>query len=233
MTRANASRCSEEQTVNSSRHGRVASARRDAKQRRRGQGAAASGQVTQALTRTLQAAAPWLLDLGTWIFGALIAFAVLMLGALLTVGPVDRAMLISTAAFAVGLPPEVGAFLLLRLVRDLEENKIEQIATRSFEEAGVDNVDDFLPVEANRTEGTLARRMVRVLGASYALLGVSVGSAVVGISALLWHMGWWIAVAFLSVLVVMQFVVFRVILQPPKAPAKPAQQPRGEDSPPA
>lgn len=187
----------------------------------------------QALNRTLEAAAPWLLDLGTWIFGALIGFAILMLGALLTVGPVDRAVLISTAAFAVGLPPEVGAFLLLRLMRDLEENKIEQIAARSFAEAGVDNVDDFLPVEANRTEGTLARRMMRVLGASYGLLGVSVGSAVVGITALLWHMGWWIAVAFLGVLVVMQFVVFRVILQAPKASPAPSQEPRGEVSPPA
>ena len=187
----------------------------------------------QALTRTLEAAAPWLLELGSWVFGALIAFGILMLAGLLTVGPVDRAVLISTAAFAVGLPPEVGAFLLLRLVRDLEENKIEEIAARSFAEAGVDNVDEFLPVQTNTHDGALARRMVRVLAASYALLVVSVGCALVGTTATLWHMGWWIAVAFLGVVAITQFVVFRVILQTPKRPIATAQQARRELPPPA
>lgn len=169
-----------------------------------------------ALNRTLEAAAPWLLDLGTWIFGALIGFDLIMVAALLTVGPVDRAVLISTAAFAVGLPPEVSAFVLLRIVRDLEENKIEQIAVQTFAEAGVDNVGDFLPVQEPPSEGTLARRTMRVLTASYGLLGVSIASALVGITATLWHMGWWIAVAFLGVVAVTQFVVFRVIVQSPK-----------------
>ena len=187
----------------------------------------------QALTRTLEAASPWLLELGSWVFGALIAFGILMLAGLLTVGPVDRAVLIATAAFAVGLPPEVGAFLLLRLVRDLEENKIEEIAARSFAEAGVDNVDDFLPVQATQQEGTQARRMVRVLGASYGALGVSVACALVGITATLWHMGWWIAVAFLGVVAITQFVVFRVILQTPKRPMATDQRARGELPPPA
>lgn len=177
--------------------------------------------MLHALERTLEAAGPWLLDLGTWIFGALIGFDLLMVAGLLTVGPVDRAVLISTAAFAVGLPPEVSAFVLLRLMRDLEENKIEQIAARSFADAGVDNVGDFLPVEEPRAAGTLARRMKRVLAASYGLLVVSVASALVGITATLWHMGWWIAATFLGAVAVTQFVVFQVVVQSPRKSRRP------------
>lgn len=207
---------------------RRANRQRDSKAGKRAADVAASRQVMNALSRTVEAAAPWLLDLGTWIFGALIGFDLVMLAALLTVGPVDRAVLISTAAFAVGLPPEVSAFVLLRLVRDLEESKIEQIAARTFADAGVDNVGDFLPVQEQRAEGTLARRTMRVLGASYGLLGVSIASALVGVTATLWHMGWWIAVAFVGVVAVTQVVVFQVIVQTPKPPIMGAPEPRGE-----
>ena len=225
MTRANASRCNEGPLVSRLQRGRGAHQQGDSKAARRAAEVEASGQVITALNRTVEAAAPWLLDLGTWVFGALIGFDLIMVAALLTVGPVDRAVLISTAAFALGLPPEVSAFVLLRLVRDLKENKIEQIAAQTFAEEGVDNVGDYLPVQAQQAEGTLARRTMRVLGVSYGLLGVSIASALVGVTATLWHMAWWIAVAFVGVVVVSQLVVFQVIVQSPKRPS-PQRRPR-------
>ena len=223
MMRASASRCNEGPLVTRLGRGRVAQRQDDSKAARRAAEVEASGQVMTALNRTVEAAAPWLLDLGTWIFGALIGFDLLMVAALLTVGPVDRAVLISTAAFAVGLPPEVSAFVLLRLVRDLKENKIEQIAAQTFADAGVDNVGDFLPVQEQQAEGALARRTMRVLALAYGLLGVSIASALVGITATLWHMAWWIAVAFAGVVVLSQALVFQAIVQSPKRASAPGQ----------
>src|SRR5438045_5336792 len=43
------------------------------------------------LAKLVERITPWLLDLGNWIFGALIAFNLLVLSALLTIGPVDKA----------------------------------------------------------------------------------------------------------------------------------------------
>ncbi|MBV8528049.1 MAG: hypothetical protein JOZ75_07020 [Candidatus Dormibacteraeota bacterium] len=184
------------------------------------------------ITRTFDAATPWLLDLGTWIFGALIGFDLLMLAALLTVGPADRAVLISTAAFAVGLPPEVGAFVLLRLVRDLEATKIEEVAARSMAEAGLEHSMPAVLADSQRT----AQRTAAALGVSYGLLFVSILSALTGLTATLWHMGWWIAVAFLAVVTITQPLMFAVILRsPPRAgasagahPAAPTDHPATE-----
>ena|SRR5437879_142802 len=84
------------------------------------------------LVKLLERLTPWLLDLGNWIFGALIAFNLLVLGALLTIGPVDTAVLIATAAFALALPPDVAGFLLLRLAADMKSVDLEQVATQAF-----------------------------------------------------------------------------------------------------
>jgi hypothetical protein len=79
---------------------------------------------------------PWLLDLGSWIFGALIAFDLLILAALLTVGPADLAALIATAAFALALPPTVAGFFLLRLLEDIKSARLEDVAVEAFQDAG-------------------------------------------------------------------------------------------------
>lgn len=134
-----------------------------------------------------------------------------MLAALLTVGPVDRAVLISTAAFAVGLPPEVTAFVLLRLVRDLEATKIEEVAARSLADVGLEG---YMAGPAPAQPEQVRRRTMTALGVSYALLGASVLSALVGLSATLWHMAWWIAIAFMGVVVLSAGLVSRVIARP-------------------
>lgn len=145
-----------------------------------------------------------------------------MLAALLTVGPVDRAVLISTAAFAIGLPPEVGAFVLLRLVRDLQTTKIEEVAVQSMADAGL---EAHVP-PALTDARSLAQRTAAALGVSYALLGVSVLSALVGVTATLWHMSWWIATSFLATLAVTQPVVLSVIVRrPPRSRTRSGGEP--------
>ena len=158
-----------------------------------------------ALTRTLAAATPWLLDLGSWVFGALIGFALLILAALFTVGPADRAVLIGTAALALGLPLEVGAFVLLRLIKDFQSTQLEAAAAQAFHEAGID-LPETAPGLAAQPAGP-PRRTLYALTAAYAMLVLAVLCTITGTTATLWHMAWWIAVAFLATVGATAFMV--------------------------
>ena len=136
---------------------------------------------------------PWLLELGSWIYGALIAFNLLILASLLTVGPVDRAVLVATAALALAIPPDVAGFVLLRLVDDLRKVRLEDLAIKSFEEAGFDVPDVQRPGDP---EAVLRSRTRTVLLYCYSILTISLLLTLIGVTAALWHMAWWIGVSF-------------------------------------
>lgn len=143
---------------------------------------------------------PWLLDLGSWIFGALIAFNLLVLASLLTVGPIDAAVLIATLAIGLGLPPAVAGFFVLRLVEDVKKVRLEDMAADAFREAGFRVEEQFPAPEA--MEALVKRRTKTVLIYSYAILVFSVLLTVAGITAALWHMAWWVSLAFLLMMIV-------------------------------
>ena len=48
-------------------------------------------QTQVGVSQLLDGIAPWLIELGNWIFGGLIGFNVAVLGAVLTIVPVDDA----------------------------------------------------------------------------------------------------------------------------------------------
>ena len=152
-----------------------------------------------AFTTLLESITPWLLDLGNWIFGALIAFSLVIIGALVTVGPVDRAILIATAAFALALPPDVAGFILLRLAADMRKVDLDAVTTSAFMGAGFTAEEVGQRPDPKETE---RRRTRAVLGYSYSMLWLTLLLTVVGVTAVLWHMAWWIAVAFLAMLLV-------------------------------
>jgi hypothetical protein len=160
---------------------------------------------TQAALGTLLArVTPWLLDLGNWIFGALIAFSLVIIGAMLTVGPVDRAVLVATAAFALALPLDVAGFFLLRLAADMKKVDLESVATAAFVEAGFSSEQVGQALDPKESE---RRRTRRVLGFSYSLLALTTLLALVGVTAALWHMAWWIGVAFAAMAVLSLIIV--------------------------
>jgi hypothetical protein len=160
---------------------------------------------TQAALGTLLArVTPWLLDLGNWIFGALIAFSLVILGAMLTVGPVDRAVLVATAAFALALPLDVAGFVLLRIAVDMKKVDLETVATAAFVEAGFTSEDVGQALDPRESE---QKRTRKVLLYSYNLLTVTALLTLVGMTAALWHMAWWIGVAFAAMLLVSVSVV--------------------------
>jgi len=139
---------------------------------------------------------PWLLELGSWIFGALIAINLLILAALLTVGPVDRAVVAATAALAFALPLDVVGLVLLRLIVDVGKVRLEDAAVKAFEEAGLnaEQVDEEPDLEA-----MIKRRTTKVLIYCYSILTLSALLTLVGVTAAFWHMRWWIGLAFLFI----------------------------------
>jgi hypothetical protein len=76
-----------------------------------------SKQSMKALSNLVERITPWLFAFGSWIFGGLIAFNLLVVASLITVGPIHPAILVATAAFACALPLDVAGLFLLRLPR--------------------------------------------------------------------------------------------------------------------
>lgn len=167
----------------------------------------------QGFGKAVEQLTPWLLDLGSWIFGALIAFNLLLLASLLTVGPVDSAVLVATAAIGLGLPPAVAGFFVLRLLEDVKKVRLEEIATQAFAEVGF-SAPDQVPTP-DVIELVLKQRTKSVLIYSYSILAVSVLLTVIGISAALWHMGWWISLAFVAMTLVSGGLVVGAIVSSP------------------
>src|SRR6516165_7870847 len=89
-------------------------------------------QIMNAFGKLLESIAPWLLEFGSWIFGGLIAFILLVIASVFTIGPVDPAVTVSTAAFAIALPLNITGLFLLRVFQDLKNVKFEEEAAQAF-----------------------------------------------------------------------------------------------------
>lgn len=174
----------------------------------------ARGVADETFARTMAAFAtvferitPWLLDLGSWIFGALIAFNLVILGALLTVGPADPSVLVATSGFALALPLDAAGFAVLRLAVDMKNVALEEVTTTAFQEAGFE-IERRAPTPSEATE---KRRMIVVLRYAYIFLALAIVLSLVGMTSALWHMAWWIAIIFVAMVVVSQGLGFRAI----------------------
>lgn len=163
-----------------------------------------------ALGKLIERNRQWFMDFGSWIFAGLIAFNLLVVAALLTVGPADNAIIVSAAAFALALPPDVAGFFLLRLVRDLEQVELEKEAAEAFKEVGFDVGEKAFSPEA--LEAVQKRRTAIVLRYSYPILGASVLLTLIGMTAALWHMAWWIGVIFFAMVVISSGIVIQAFV---------------------
>ncbi len=172
---------------------------------------------------------PWFFEFGSWIFGGLIAFTLLILAPLITLGPVDRAITVATTAFALALPLDVAGLFLLRLVQDLNRVGFEDTVVHAFGEVGS---AVGAPVPAPSTlEAQRKRRTERVLRISLWILALSGLLAVIGMVAVFWHMAWWIALAFLA-MVLLSLVMIALAMaaaQPRDADEAKAQRRRSQE----
>ena len=173
------------------------------------------------LSNLLERLTPWLQEVGSWIFGGLSAFSVVVIASLITVGPVDAAILMSTVALASGLPLNVTGILLLRLIKDTKDLGIDDLTLEAFRDAGFPDIEAHFPPPGRRA--SLHKRRARIgLHYAFAIAGTSTMLTFAGLGAALWHMAWWIAVTFLAVVVLSVVLAILAIAQaqPPEAAAE-------------
>ena len=75
---------------------------------------------------------PWLLEFGNWIFGGLIAFSLVIVATLLTVGPAHIEVVMAIAIFACALPLDVVGLVSVRLIKDMNAVAIDDLMQQAF-----------------------------------------------------------------------------------------------------
>jgi hypothetical protein len=120
------------------------------------------------------------------------------ISSLITVGPVDAAVRISITAFACALPLNVVGIFLLRLITDMKEIRIDDLTLQAFQDAGFPDIEAYFP-PARERESLRKRRSTVGLLYSFGIGVLSVALTLTSLVAALWHMAWWIAVAFFVV----------------------------------
>ena len=183
-------------------------------------------QIMKAFGKLVARITPWLVEVGGWIFGGLIAFTLLVMASLLTIGPVDPAIMVATTAFALALPLNVTGLFLLRLVEDLKHIGFEEELAQAFQE--VDFTVGEQVVSAKALESWRKRRTGIVLGSSLGILALSLVLTLTGMTAALWHMAWWIGVVFFAMVIISQVIVIVAIVtsQPPDSKEEKEQKRR-------
>lgn len=169
-----------------------------------------SKQIMKAFGKLVERITPWLVEVGGWIFGGLIAFTLLVMASLLTIGPVDPAIMVATTAFALALPLNVTGLILLRLIQDMKHIGFEEELTQAFQE--VDFTVREQVVSPKALESWRKRRTGIVLGSSLGILALSLVLTLTGMTATLWHMAWWIGVAFIAMVIISQVSVIVAIV---------------------
>jgi ABC-type multidrug transport system fused ATPase/permease subunit len=183
-------------------------------------------QIMKAFGQLIERMAPWLLEFGSWIFGGLIAFTLLVLASLFTIGPVDPTIMIATAAFAFALPLNVTGLFLLRLVKDLKQVGFEDELAQAFQD--IDFTIGGQITSPKTLESQRKRRTVFFLAYSLGILALSVLLTLTGMVALLWYMAWWIGVIFFVMVIIGLVIVILALVssQPPETPEEKEQKRR-------
>ncbi len=165
-------------------------------------------QIWSGFGKFINRITPWLYEVGILLFGSLIAFNLLIQASLFTIEPVDLAIKVATATFALALPLNVTGLLLLRLIQEMKDARFEDELAVSFQEAGF--VNDQIPAHP-AFEEMQKNRTGTVLRLSSAIFALSITLTLIGMVAALWHMAWWIAVSFCIMVIISLFTVIFAI----------------------
>ena len=143
---------------------------------------------------------PWLIEAGGWIFGGLIAVNLVVISSLITVGPVDGMIRISITTLACALPLNVAGICLLRLIKDVKDIGLDDLALQAFRDAGFPDIEAYFPLPQER-DALLKRRSNVALLYSLGIAALSIALTLTGLVAALWHMAWWIGLVLLAMVV--------------------------------
>ena len=168
---------------------------------------------------------PWLVDVGSWVFGGLLVFTAAFTAALTTVDRFDGAILVSMTAFGCALPLEVAGICLARLVKDVKAvGMIDELTLQSARDAGYLDIEAYAP-PANERESLRARRSATALRFSLVIAAVCVALTSIGLVAALWYVAWWIGVTGLAMVVLSTALISWTISLPssrsPRSPTGP------------
>jgi len=174
-----------------------------------------------ALGNLVEILTPWLLDVGSWVFGGMIAFDLVIISALITVGPVDRTILMSLTAFVCALPLNVTGVFLLRLIQDMKDIRIDDLALQAFQDSGFPDIEAYFPPSRER-KSLHKRRSNIALRYSMAIVTLSLALTLIGLVAALWHMAWWIGAVLLGMVVLSAALVIVIMAHalPPESEAE-------------
>jgi ABC-type multidrug transport system fused ATPase/permease subunit len=180
----------------------------------------------QAVGNLIERIAPWLFAFGSWIFGGLIAFNLLVVASLITVGTAHAVVLVSITAFACALPLNVAGLFLLKLFQEMKDVGIDEHMLHAFQDAGFPIEAYFPPPQAK--ESLHRRRTGIALRYSVGIVAMSIVLTLIGMVAALWYMAWWIGVVFLAMVLVSQVLVIIVFAHslPPESEAEKEQKRR-------
>ncbi len=161
------------------------------------------------------ALAPWLFDFGSWLFGGLIAFSIVAIQSPIFMASADRdaAMIISACAYALALPLDIAGLCLLRLIQGIKQHNVEEEMQRTLQDVRYPGGQQAAPGDA--FEQQRQRRTYNVIVSASWLSGLALLLTLLGLAASLWHIAWWIAIAFLLVALVSALLVTLMISAPP------------------
>ena len=164
---------------------------------------------------------PWLAEIGEWIFGGLIAINLVVISALLTIGPVDVAVRIAITLFAGALPLNLAGLVVLRLTKDLMNFGVDDLAHQAFKQSGFAEIDAYFPPALERSS-FVKRRASVALRYSLAIAAINGTLTLAGLAAAMWHMAWWIGSGFLVMVALSAALVVGVLAhaQPPLFPRR-------------
>jgi hypothetical protein len=148
----------------------------------------------------IESITPWLSEVGSWIFGGLIAVNLWVISSLIAVGPVDRAVLIAITALACALAMNVAGIVLLRLSKDVRDIALDELTLRAFQDAGFNDLEAHFPPPLERESRRKKQSNVTLLYA-LTIAAVSIALTTIGLIGAFWHMAWWIAVVFVVAVV--------------------------------
>ena len=167
-------------------------------------------QREKVFEKFIESLKPWLFEFGNWIFGGLIAFNLIIVGAILTVGPTHPEILVAIAAFACALPLNVSGLFLLKIFKDMSDVALDDVMRQAFLDANIPNVEAYFPASEEK-EAQYKRRTDVGLRYALTLALVSTLLTTIGIIAALWYMAWWIGTVFLVVVIGSIILVMNVL----------------------
>jgi MFS family permease len=173
----------------------------------------------EAVEKLIENITPWLAEFGAWIFAGLTGFAMILLASLITVGPTEPNIIVSTVALALTLPLTLpltlAGLLLLRLVQDLQ--RFEDKLVQGFHDASLIMGTQFIfPLENSSAQ---TRRTQIILLFSLGLFTLSALLTLTGLIAALWRVAWWIGIAFVLMTIISLGIVIvaLITIQPPES----------------